>query len=291
MVSNESVKGTFSLNNPNYNNSDKEVNLSIQASETDRLTNFGYKTNKTGFSIGTQFEYYDDLFFGAGTSNFYERIETNSSASTRQKKQEGDYWDSFLNLSFNYDKRNQKFQTTEGFQSKYFINIPIISDTNTLSNTYTYKYFTELYKDNVSSFSIYLASADSISNDDIKLSERIFLPSKRLRGFERGKIEPKDGNDFIGGNYATALNFSSTIPQLLENSQNIDFLFFVDAANLWGVDYDSSLDSNKKIRSSLGLGIDWLTPIGPMSFTFAETISKADTDIAESFSFNIGTTF
>ena len=123
------------------------------------------------------------------------------------------------------------------------------------------------------------------------MSERIFLPSKRLRGFERGKIGPKDGNDFIGGNYATALNFSSTIPQLLENSQNIDFLFFVDAANLWGVDYDSSLDSNKKIRSSLGLGIDWLTPIGPMSFTFAETISKADTDIAESFSFNIGTTF
>lgn len=291
LVSNESVKGTFSVNNPNYNNSDKQVNLSFQASETDRLTNFGYKTNKTGFSVGTNFEYYDDLFLGAGTSNFYERIETNSSASTRQKKQEGDYWDSFLNITLNYDKRNQKFQTTEGFQSKYFINIPIISDTNTLSNTYTYKYFTELYKDNVSSFSIYLASADSLSNDDVKLSERIFLPSKRLRGFERGKIGPKDGDDFIGGNYATALNFSSTIPQLLENSQNIDFLFFVDAANLWGVDYDSSLDSNKKIRSSIGVGIDWLTAIGPMSFTFAETISKADTDIAESFSFNIGTTF
>ena len=291
LVSNESVKGTFSVNNPNYNNSDKQVNLSFQASETDRLTNFGYKTNKTGFSVGTNFEYYDDLFLGAGTSNFYERIETNSSASTRQKKQEGDYWDSFLNITLNYDKRNQKFQTTEGFQSKYFINIPIISDTNTLSNTYTYKYFTELYKDNVSSFSIYLSSADSLSNDDVKLSERIFLPSKRLRGFERGKIGPKDGNDFIGGNYATALNFSSTIPQLLENSQNIDFLFFVDAANLWGVDYDSSLDSNKKIRSSIGVGIDWLTAIGPMSFTFAETISKADTDIAESFSFNIGTTF
>ena len=48
LVSNESVKGTFSVNNPNYNNSDKQVNLSFQASETDRLTNFGYKTNKTG---------------------------------------------------------------------------------------------------------------------------------------------------------------------------------------------------------------------------------------------------
>ena len=58
-----------------------------------------------------------------------------------------------------------------------------------------------------------------------------------------------------------------------------------------GVDYDSSLDVNDKIRSSFGIGIDWLTPIGPMSFTLAETLSKADTDVTESFSFNIGTTF
>ena len=37
------------------------------------------------------------------------------------------------------------------------------------------------------------------------------------------------------------LNFSSTLPQLFENSQNIDFLFFFDIANIWGVDYDSSI--------------------------------------------------
>ncbi len=291
MVSEESIKGTISINNPNYNNSDKQVSLSIQALETDRLENFGYKTNKNGFTLGSSFEYYDDLFLGVGTSNYYEKISTNSTASARQKSQEGNYWDSFLNINFNYDKRNQKFQTTDGYQTRYFIDIPIVSDTNTLSNTYSYKYFTELYNNNVSTLSIFLKSADSISNDDIKLSERIFLPSNRLRGFERGKIGPKDGNDFIGGNYASAVNFSSTIPQLFENSQNVDFLFFIDAANLWGVDYDSSLDANDKIRSSFGIGIDWLTPIGPMSFTLAETLSKADTDVTESFSFNIGTTF
>ena len=60
----------------------------------------------------------------------------------------------------------------------------------------------------------------------LKLSERLFIPSKKLRGFEFGKVGPKDGNDFIGGNYATALNFSSTIPQFFENSQNFDFFFF-----------------------------------------------------------------
>ena len=197
----------FSVNNPNYLNSDKEVYFSAEASDTDRLTDFGYKTTKQGFLIGTSFEYLDNFNLGIGTSNFYEKIETNSTASTRQKSQEGNYWDSFLNLKFDYDKRNQAFQTSDGFRSRYFVDIPIISETNTLANTYNYQYFTELFEDNLSSVSLYLRSVDSLTNDDVKLSERVFLPSSKLRGFESGKVGPKDGNDFIGGNYATALNF------------------------------------------------------------------------------------
>ena len=287
----ESIKGNFSVSNPNYKNTDKSVYINLQALETDRLENFGYKTNKTGFSYGTGFEIYDDTKINLGNSNFYEKISTNSTASARQKKQEGNYWDSFLNLNLDYDKRNQKFQTSEGFRSRYFLDLPIISDTNSLSNTYTYKYFTQLYENNRSNFSIYLKSVESITGDDVKLSERVFLPSNRLRGFERGKVGPKDGSDFIGGNYATSFNFSSTLPSFFENSENIDFLFFIDAANVWGVDYSSSINDGSKLRSSFGLGIDWLTPIGPLNFTFAETITKADSDITENFRFNLGTTF
>ncbi len=291
LLTEESIKGSFSVTNPNFNNTDKSVFVDFQATETDRLTNFGYKTNRTGFSIGTAFEMFDDVRLGIGTSNFYEKMSTNSTASARQKKQEGNYWDSFLNLNFDYDKRNQKYQTSEGFRSRYFLDLPLISDTNSLGNTYSFDHFTELYENNRTNFSIYFKSVDSISNDDVKLSERVFLPSSKLRGFESGRVGPKDGNDFIGGNYASAINFSSTIPQILENSENIDFLFFIDAANIWGVDYDSSIDDNSTIRSSIGLGIDWLTPIGPLSFTLAEPLTKANTDITESFRFNLGTTF
>ncbi len=291
LVNEESLKGIFSVTNPNYKNSDKSVYFTAEATETDRLKNFGYKTNKNGFLIGTKFEYLNDFNLGIGSSNFYEKIDTDSTASVRQRNQEGNYWDSFLNINIDYDKRNQKFQTNDGFRSRYFLDLPLISDTNTLSNTYNYQYFTELYENNITSFSIFLKSVESISNEDIKLSERIFLPSSKLRGFESGKVGPKDGSDFIGGNYATAINFSTTIPQLLENSQNVDFITFLDLANVWGVDYDASIDDNSKIRSSIGLGIDWLSPIGPMNFTFAETLSKADTDVTQSFRFNLGTTF
>ena len=139
--------------------------------------------------------------------------------------------------------------------------------------------------------SFYIESAKSIKGDDIKLSERLFVPSRKLRGFERGKVGPKDGADFIGGNYVTTLNASTTLPMLFENSELLDAMVFLDVANIWGVDYDSSIDESDKIRSAIGIGIEWFTPIGPFNFSLTESISKADTDITESFRFNIGTTF
>ena len=87
------------------------------------------------------------------------------------------------------------------------------------------------------------------------------------------------------------MNFTSTIPQLFPTAQSFEFLFFIDAANIWGVDYDSSLDKNNDIRSSVGLAVDWMTVVGPLNFSFAQPITKSDGDKLESFRFNLGTTF
>ena len=130
-----------------------------------------------------------------------------------------------------------------------------------------------------------------LKSKNIKLSERLSLPSNRLRGFERGKIGPKDGNDFIGGNYVASLNFSSDVPKLLENSQTTDLIIFLDIANVWGVDYDSNLEKSDDIKSAVGIGLDWFTPIGPLNFTLSQPLSKGSNDITESFRFNLGTTF
>ena len=290
-VSEETIKGQFNVNNPNFRNSDKSINLNIQSLETDKLTDSGYKTNKTGFGFGTNFEYQDDVFIGLGQDSYYEKIETNSSASARQKSQAGNYWDTFLNLDLNYDKRNQKYRTSDGFLSSYSINLPIISENNSLTNAYVFTLYNELYEDNVTKFSFFAKAANSLTNDNIKLSERIYLPGSRLRGFVTGGVGPKDGNDFIGGNYATSVNIQTSIPQLLPNIQNMDISMFLDAGNVWGVDYDSSLDDTNKIRSSIGIGIDWFTLIGPLSASFTHPISKANTDKTETFKFNLGTTF
>ena len=287
----ETIKGKFSVKNPNYKNTDKSIYVNFEALEIDRSTEFGYKTNKTGFSFGTDFEVLDDFDFGLGLSNFYEKITTDSSASALQKTQEGNYWDSFLKLDFDNDKRNQKFQTSDGYRSFYSIDIPLVSDTNTLVNSYQYNYYNELFEDNITNASIYLQSANSITGDNIKLSERLYIPGRKLRGFERGKVGPKDGEDYIGGNFVTTANLSTTLPQILSNIQEVDFVMFLDAANIWGVDYDSSIDDDGSFRSSVGLGIDWMTPIGPLNFIFAQPITKEDSDKTQTFRFNLGTTF
>ena len=287
----ETIKGKFSVKNPNYKNTDKSIYVNFEALEIDRSTEFGYKTNKTGFSFGTDFEVLDDFDFGLGLSNFFEKITTDSSASALQKTQEGNYFDSFLKLDFDNDKRNQKFQTSDGYRSFYSIDVPLVSDTNTLVNSYQYNYYNELFEDNITNASIYLQSANSITGDNIKLSERLYIPGRKLRGFERGKVGPKDGEDYIGGNFVTTANLSTTLPQILSNIQEVDFVMFLDAANIWGVDYDSSIDDDGSFRSSVGLGIDWMTPIGPLNFIFAQPITKEDSDKTQTFRFNLGTTF
>ena len=66
-------------------NSDKSLFFSAEASENDNFNTFGYKTNKTGVRIGTNFEYLNDFYLGINNSNFYEKIETNSTASAMHR--------------------------------------------------------------------------------------------------------------------------------------------------------------------------------------------------------------
>ena len=125
----------------------------------------------------------------------------------------------------------------------------------------------------------------------MRLSKRKSLSSNRIRGFEKNKIGPIDGKDHIGGNYAAALNFEANLPNLLPENTKTDVSLFLDFANVWGVDYDSTINESNEIRSSTGFAVNWLSPLGPMTFVLSTNLSKASTDQTESFNFNLGTTF
>ena len=148
-VSAESLKGIISMNNPNYKGSNRSLNTSLESTITDRLKNFGYKSNKTGFSVGSGFEFYDDLYWNTGISSYVEKLDTDNTASASMKKQEGSYFDTFFNHTFSYDKRNQRYKTSDGYISRFTQNIPLISESYTLTNSYDYKIYNEWLDENV----------------------------------------------------------------------------------------------------------------------------------------------
>ena len=293
-ISDEAVRGIISLDNPNYKGLNRSLGVTLESTVTDRLSNYGYKSIKTGTSFSTGFEYYDDMYLRTGLSTYVEKLETDSTASENLKRQKGSYFDTYVNYTLDYDKRNQRYQTTDGFRSRFSQNIPLASQSYSLTNTYDYKNYNQWLDENIATFGFFVSSSNSLSGKDIKLSERLFLPSNKLRGFEVGKLGPKDGADYIGGNYAASINFSTTLPQIMPNTQNTDFSLFLDAANIWGIDYDSDNGTafdNSQIRSSIGIAVDFFTPIGPLNFSLTEVLMKHDSDKTETFKFNLGTTF
>ena len=108
--------------------------------------------------------------------------------------------------------------------------------------------------------------------DDVRLSRRLHIPSKRLRGFESRKIGPIDSGDYVGGNYATALNFEAALPNFLPEATQTDIAAFLDIGNLWHTDYSSAIGQSSKIRSSFGIATNMYTAIGPLNFVFAQDI-------------------
>ena len=289
MISEDSIKGKFFVLNPNYKNTDRSINTVLESSTTDSMSTSGFKTSRTGFGVGTGFEQYKDFFVNLDISTYYEKLETSSSASAHKKKQEGDYIENLLSYNLTLNKLDQNFQPTDGYKFSFNQILPIYSDDLSITNTLNASKYYSVTDNLIFSGKFFFKAVNSI-DDDVRVSRRVYIPSNKLRGFEPGKIGPKDGNEYVGGNFGSAVNLNTTLPNILSGYENLDLNLFLDAATILEVDYDSSLESNN-IRSSTGLAVNWFTPVGPLSFSYAIPISSESTDKKESFRFQIGTSF
>ena len=289
-VSAETFTGGINVNNPNYNFSGNSINYFIENTKNDKPDS-GFENNIISTGIGTSFEQYKDVFLSPSLSLSYDDLKVDGTASNSLKKQKGTFTDLSFNYGISYDNRDRVYQPTEGYLSSFSQSLPIIADASAIRNTYQLSLYNSFGQDFIGSFKFYTSAINGLSNEDVRLSKRTFLSTNRLRGFESGKVGPKDGLDYVGGNYAIATNFDLNLPNLLPESTKTDVGLFLDLGNVWGVDYDKTIDDSSKLRSSAGITTNWLSPVGPMSFIFSQNISKASTDVTESFNFRLGTTF
>ena len=292
-ISEDSLKGQFVYSKPNFAYTDNTLFTSLSSTSTDNMSDFGYKVSEVGFSLGTEFEQFENLFFSPSFDSSLEKLTTNSTASSSFKKQEGNYTDVYFNYGLNYDLRNSRYRPSSGNKTSFFQDLPLISDSNEISNTFIFTQYKKLSKtsDMVGKASLYLKAVNSLDNSDVRISKRASVPYSRLRGFEKGKIGPVDNDDYVGGNYVSSINLSTNLPNIFSTVETVDFSLFFDLANVWGVDYDKSIDDSNSIRSSTGIGMNLLTPIGPLNFSLTQPLTKKSTDKTETFRFNLGTTF
>ena len=207
------------------------------------------------------------------------------------KKMDG----TFTNLDFSYgitaDKRNQVFQPTEGYRTRFSQSLPLIMDSSSLLNGLDISAYHAFSEDVIGAVKFHARTIHGLDDDDVRITSRLYLPSKRLRGFKTNRVGPKDGDDWIGGNYTTALGFEAQLPNLLPEATRTDVSAFLDTGNVWSVDYSDTLDDTNKIRSSIGVAANVFTRNWSAQLCLAQDLTKANTDETESFNFRIGTSF
>ena len=289
-ISPDSFTGGIDVNDPNYNFSGNSLSYFVRNTNNNK-SNSGYKNNIIKTGIGTSFEQYKNIYLAPTLSFSYDQLKVKSDASESLKKQKG----TFSDLSFDYrvslDNRDRVFAPTSGYLSSFSQAIPIYADSPYIKNNYLLTSYKTLSPDAIGAFKIYTSAINGLNNEDVRLSKRLFLPSSRLRGFKAGQVGPKDGIDYVGANYVWASNLEVSLPNLLPESTRTDVGLFLDVGNMWGVDYDKTLDDSNKVRSTAGLNTSWISPVGPMTFIFSQNLAKATTDVTETFNFRLGTTF
>jgi outer membrane protein insertion porin family len=288
----EKVSGVFSYINPNFNNSEKEL-ANYFYSESDDYSNAGFTSKRIGDRLGTRYELFEDVYLKPFVSLQFDRLETNANASTLLRSRDGNFTTSTLGFNLLADFRNSKTLPSSGsllfFDQSY---ATLISDIPTIQTSVGSTFFQELINEKfIGSAKLKFSNVTALDNKDVKLSDRIFASTSDLRGFESRGVGPIDSGSHVGGNYLAVLNFKSSFPNPIPENFRPNTYLFYDIGNVWGADYSDIISGSSKLRSSTGLALDVVSPIGPLSFTYSIPLSKATTDKEQRFLFNIGSSF
>lgn len=290
-IGTQQVLGNISFNVPDFFENGNSLKNSFFITKNS-FDNVKYENKVIGNNISTRYEIFQDINFEHGFGINYDSIDSKNSTSVIISQQDGEYLTTKYFYNFLNDKRNQKFKPTSGYTVGFGQDLALPpSDVSYLSNNFFGSFYYDFNDDFVTSILYRVRSINSFdSSDTIKFSDRLYLSSSQLRGFANRSVGPVIGGDHIGGNYAFNTTIATTLPNGSPETWNLTSSIFLDAGNVWGVDINNVSDTNK-LRSSLGIGFSWVSPIGPITISYAEPISKDSLDEVEKFNFSLGSRF
>ncbi len=217
-----------------------------------------------------------------------------SSASLAIQEQEGEFITSSIGQSLTYDTRNNRLSPKEGLILSYsneFAGLggDISFVKNQLKGAVFYP-FTDGIIGSVRGGAGYVFGVD----DEVRIINHFFLGGDDLRGFDNAGVGPRDvaTGDAVGGKWYYRSSFQLAFPLGLPNEFGIKGRIFSDLGSVGGVDGNAgAVTDTGSLRASVGVGLAWDSPFGPLSFDFSKAIRKEDFDDTEVFRFSFGTRF
>lgn len=141
---------------------------------------------------------------------------------------------------------------------------------------------------------------NAIGGDTTRVTDRFFLSTRQLRGFEPLGVGPRDLNasneDALGGNMFASLRLEAEFPVGLPEEYGISGGLFADAGSVWGLDETTGadgieVDDSFNLRSAVGVSVFWTTPFGPLRFNFAKALQEEEYDRTRVFNVSVQTEF
>ncbi|MEE8203484.1 MAG: BamA/TamA family outer membrane protein, partial [Alphaproteobacteria bacterium] len=162
-----------------------------------------------------------------------------------------------------------------------------------LRNRLSAAYFYSIFPDWVASVS---ASGGHIFGfgEDVRINNRFFIGGSDLRGFDTAGIGPRDNDtrDALGGNLFGTGSLELSFPLGFPKEFNVRGRLFADIGTLTEIDDEGpEILDEASPRASVGLGLTYISPFGPILIDFGVPILKEDFDETESVRFTFGTRF
>jgi outer membrane protein insertion porin family len=295
MVSGKRQEIDFSFEEPYLFDTNVAAGLDLFKVNRNFQREASYDVDSYGGTVRARYEMSENL---RHTVRVFARSETiqnvSSNASRFIREQVGTYRTYGPGHDLLYDRRDDRFDPTDG----YFIRLSqdlagFGGDSNWLRNRLSagaYYPFSEDFIGSLTSESGFIYDM----GEAVRINQRFFVGGDNFRGFRSAGIGPRDTStgDSLGGKRYVVGTASLSFPVGIPREVGMRTFAFSDFGSLWDTDANgpSVVDENS-IRASVGLGLSWRSPLGPIRLSVATPVVKESYDRDEIFRFSFGSRF
>jgi outer membrane protein insertion porin family len=259
----------------------------------DQGGNYRLDTTGGGLRFGVPFSETDTVYFGANVEQVKIIPGTNIPAAYL------DYAERFgfttnnapFTLGWGRDSRDSAIAPTRGRLQRVSGELGVLGDAHYVRGDYQFQQFIPLTKQFTLGFNGEAGWGKGLNGQPYPVFKNFFSGGLgSVRGFEQGTLGPKDvTGSIIGGAKKLTLNaeFITPFPGA-GNDRSLRMFAFADAGNVWAEYEKASLSD---LRASVGFGVSWISPVGPLRIAIAHPVRKFAGDRIQRMQFQIGTSF